>query len=161
MNRAEKLTIILLLFWKILCLVLLQVPKCFGLVRIFCARQKDLHIVAVTNILCQTKRWMAFSKISFWRGTKCSQIFGLAQNIWTSTKHFGTCKRTRHKTPQFFSEIIWPLDVVHSYRNFWDITVFCFEIFFGSRIDQIFYHTACNYKTKIVQKRLHRLNFTV
>ena len=22
--------------------------------------------------------------------------FGLAQNIWTSTKHFGTCKRTRH-----------------------------------------------------------------
>ena len=30
----------------ILCLVLLQVPKCFGLVQIFCARQKDaLHSV--------------------------------------------------------------------------------------------------------------------
>ena len=39
------------------CLVLLQFPKCFGLVQIFCARPKIyLHIVAVTNILCQTKR---------------------------------------------------------------------------------------------------------
>ena len=39
------------------CLVLLQVPKCFGLVQIFCARPKIyLHIVAVTNFLCQTKR---------------------------------------------------------------------------------------------------------
>jgi hypothetical protein len=27
---------------------------------------------------------------------KCSQIFGLAQKIWTGTKHFGTCKRTGH-----------------------------------------------------------------
>ena len=26
----------------------------------------------------------------------CKQIFGLAQKIWTSQKHFGTCKRTRH-----------------------------------------------------------------
>ena len=26
------------------------------------------------------------------------QNFELAQNIWTATKHFGTCKRTRHKT---------------------------------------------------------------
>ena len=33
---------------------------------------------------------------SFWRDTKCSQIFGLAQKIWTGTKHFETCKRTRH-----------------------------------------------------------------
>ena len=40
-----------------LCLVLSQVPKCFGQVQIFCARPKIyLHIVAVTNILCQTKR---------------------------------------------------------------------------------------------------------
>ena len=63
------------------------------------ARTKTyLHIVAVTNILCQTKRWFAFSKINFcfWRGTKCSQILGLARKIWTGTKHFGTCKRTRH-----------------------------------------------------------------
>ena len=26
---------------------------------------------------------------SFWRGTKCSQIFGLAQKIWTGTKILG------------------------------------------------------------------------
>ena len=34
---------------------------------------------------------------SFWRGTKCSQIFGLAQKIWPGTKNFGTGKRTRRK----------------------------------------------------------------
>ena len=79
----------------ILCLVLLQVPKCFGLVQIFCARPKIyLHIVAVTNILCQTKRWFAFSKIGFCAGTKVFEEalnavkflgwlkqFGPAQNI--------------------------------------------------------------------------------
>ena len=35
---------------------------------------------------------------SFLRGAKCCQIFWLAQKIWISTKYFGTCKRTRHKT---------------------------------------------------------------
>ena len=30
-------------------------------------------------------------------GTVCKYFFGLAQKIWTSTKHFGTCKRTRHQ----------------------------------------------------------------
>ena len=80
------------------------VPKCFGLVRIFCDRPKIyLHIEAVTNILCQTKIWFAFSNIGFCAGTKVfeeelkfNSIFGLAQNICTGTKHFGTCKRTRH-----------------------------------------------------------------
>ena len=52
----------------------------------------------VTNILCQTKNWFLCRHKSFWRGTKCSQIFGLTQKIWTSTKHFATCKRTRHKS---------------------------------------------------------------
>ena len=32
----------------------------------------------------------------FVTGTKCSQIFGLAQKIRTGTKYFATCKRTRH-----------------------------------------------------------------
>jgi len=54
-----------------LCLDLLQATKCFGLVQIFCARPKIyLHIVAVTNILCQTKKLFAFSKIGFCAGTK-------------------------------------------------------------------------------------------
>ena len=54
----------------------------------FCARQKDdlhsakLFFCATTNV--------------FDEALKCSQIFGLAKKIWTGTKHFGTCKRTRH-----------------------------------------------------------------
>ena len=41
------------------------------LVQIFCARPKIyLHIVPVTNILCQTKRSFEFSKIGFCAGTK-------------------------------------------------------------------------------------------
>ena len=36
----------------------------------FCARPKIyLHILAVTNLLCQTKRWFAFSEIGFCTGT--------------------------------------------------------------------------------------------
>ena len=78
-----------------LCLVLLKVPKCFGLVQNFCARPKIyLRIVAVTNILCQTKRWFAYSKIGFCAITKVFEEainavkflgwlkkFGPAQNI--------------------------------------------------------------------------------
>ena len=73
----------------------LQVPKFYGLIQKICARPKIyLHIVAVTNILCQTKRWFAFSKIVFCAGTKVFEEalnavkflswlkeFGLAQNI--------------------------------------------------------------------------------
>ena len=40
-------------YLSILCLVLLQVPKCFGLVQIFCARQKIyLHIVPDKKMIC-------------------------------------------------------------------------------------------------------------
>ena len=53
-------------------------------------------------ILCQTKRWVSYSKFSFCAGTKLfggalkfNSILGLAQNIWTGTKHFGSCRRTR------------------------------------------------------------------
>ena len=46
------------------------------------------------------------SKIGFRAGTKvledalhkCSEIFGLTQKIWTGTKHFATCKMTRHQS---------------------------------------------------------------
>ena len=78
-----------------ICLVLLQVPKYFGLLQIFCAILKNyLHILTVTNILLQTKRWFAFSKIGFCAGTKVVEEaldafkflgwlknFGPAQNI--------------------------------------------------------------------------------
>ena len=40
-------------------------------VQIFCVKPKIyLHIVPVTNILCQTKRWFVFSKIGFCASTK-------------------------------------------------------------------------------------------
>ena len=82
--------------------------------QIFFARQKyDLHSIKL--FFCQHK--------SFWRGTKCSQIFGLAQKILTGTKHLVTCKRTRHK---FHSEVpckyvcimYWILYEVHIYSHF-------------------------------------------
>jgi hypothetical protein len=86
-----------------LCLVLLQVTKCFGLVQIFCAGPKIyLHIVAVANILCQTKRLFALSKIGFCAGTKVFEEalnavkflgwlkkFGPAQNILGPVKGQG------------------------------------------------------------------------
>ena len=50
-------------------------------------------------ILCRPK--------SLWRGSKCRQIFGLPQKIWTSTKHFGTCKRARHKISIIYKIYLW------------------------------------------------------
>ena len=82
------------------CLVLLQVPKCFGLVQIFCARPKIyLRIVAVTNILCQTKRWFAFSKIGFCAGTKVFEealnavkFLGWLKKFWPAQNILGPVK---------------------------------------------------------------------
>ena len=72
-------------------------PFSFTSPKTFCARPKIfLPIVAVT--FCARQKYSV--KLSFVlaqkfkRGTKCSQIFGLAQKIWTATKHFVTCKRT-------------------------------------------------------------------
>jgi hypothetical protein len=71
-------------------LVLLQVSKCFGRIQIFCARPKIyLHIVAVTNILCQTKRWFAFSKIVFCAGTKVFEEALNAVKVLGWLKNFG------------------------------------------------------------------------
>ena len=48
-----------------------------------------LHIVAVTNILCQTKRWFAFSKIGFCAGTKVFEEALNAVNFLGWLKKFG------------------------------------------------------------------------
>ena len=69
----------------------------------FCARPKIyLHIVAVTNILCQTKRCFAFCKIRFCARTKVFEEalnavkflgwlkkFGPAQNVLGPVKGQG------------------------------------------------------------------------
>ena len=71
---------------------------------VFSANQKHFvldkkdDLYSVNLFLCQQK--------SFWKGTQQhSQIFWLAQIIWTGTKHFGTCKRPRQKCSvhQFFA----------------------------------------------------------
>ena len=78
-------------------------PCLFTGPKIFCARPKIyLHIVPVTNIMCQTKRWFAFSKIVFCAGTKFFEEalnavkflvwlikFGPAQNILGPVKGQG------------------------------------------------------------------------
>ena len=82
-------------------------PKCFALVPIFGARTKIyLNIVAVTNILCQTKRCFAFCKIGFCASTKVFEealnavkflgwhkIFGGAQIFLGPVKGQGIGKR--------------------------------------------------------------------
>ena len=76
------------------CLLLLQVPKCFGLVQIFCARPKIyLHIVAVTNIFGQTKRWFAFSNIGFCAGTKVFEEALNAVKFLDWLKKFGPAQK--------------------------------------------------------------------
>ena len=81
------------------------------LVQTFCARPKIyLHIVAVTNILCQTKRWFAFSKIVFCADTKVFEgalnavkflgwlkKFELAQNILGPVKGQGISGSNKNK----------------------------------------------------------------
>ena len=54
------------------------------------------HFVPDKKMICIQQNCFLCQHKSFWRSTKCSQIFGLAQKIWTGTKRFGTCKRTRH-----------------------------------------------------------------
>ena len=69
----------------------------------FCAIHK--HFVPDKKMICIQQNCFLCRRKSFWRGTKCSQIFWLAQKIWTGTKHFGTCKRTRHKS--YSSLLFW------------------------------------------------------
>ena len=75
-----------------------------GWCKFFVPDQKFIyvHIVAITNILCQTKRWFAFSKIGFCASTKVFEEalnavkflgwlkkFGPAQNILVPVKGQG------------------------------------------------------------------------
>ena len=70
-----------------------------------CGRHK--HFVPDKKMICIHYNWFLCQHRSFWRGTKCSQIFGLAQKIWIVTKHFGTCKRTRQKC---FLKRVWSIN---------------------------------------------------
>ena len=68
--------------------------KIFVPVQIFCIVPKIyLHIVPVTNILCQNKKWFAFSKIGF-----CAEIKVFEEVL--NTFKFLDCSKNldRHKT---------------------------------------------------------------
>jgi hypothetical protein len=52
-------------------------------------------VPAQKPILLNANHLLVWHKM-FVTGTICKKNFGLTQKIWTSTKHFGTCKRTRH-----------------------------------------------------------------
>ena len=55
-----------------LCLVLLQVPKCFVPVQIFWASPKIwLHLVPLQKLLCRHKKQSYWMQIIFLSGTKC------------------------------------------------------------------------------------------
>ena len=54
-----------------------------------------LSFYTLQNFLWQPKSVLLLSRALF--QTYCNSIFGLAQNICTGTKHFGTCRRIRHK----------------------------------------------------------------
>ena len=62
-------------------------PKMFSNGPIFLCQTKYLFTHCGSHKHLVPKRWFTLCKIGF----------GLAQKIWTGTKHFGTCKRTRHK----------------------------------------------------------------
>ena len=86
-----------------ICLVLLQVPKCFVLVQIFWASPKIwLHLVPLQKLLCQHKKQFYWMQIIFCSGTKCLWLaqyvnkflvrhkkFGLTQNILGPVKGQG------------------------------------------------------------------------
>ena len=52
-------------------------------------------VPAQRTILLNANHIFVWHKM-FVTATVRKKIFGLAQKIWTSPKHFGTCKRTRH-----------------------------------------------------------------
>ena len=57
-------------------------------------------VPAQKTILLNANHLLVWHKM-FVTATICKKIIGLAQKIWTSTKLFGTCKRTRHKILTF------------------------------------------------------------
>ena len=90
-----------------LCLVLLNTgPKMFCAGPNFSSKPKNLTAFSASSktfvpaqkpILLNANHLFVWHKM-FVTATICKTIFGLAQKIWTCPKHFGTCKRTRHKS---------------------------------------------------------------
>ena len=105
-----------------LCLVLLQVPKCFVPVQIFWASPKNwLHLVPLQNFLCRHKNQFYWMQIIFLSGTKFLCLpqyehkflvwhkkFGPAQNVSGPVKGQGMCLIVL-KLFKMAQELLWHL----------------------------------------------------
>ena len=111
----------------------IQMPYPFTGAKTFCAdpnflsQPKNLtafsassktFVPAQKTILLNANHLFIWQKM-FVTATICRQIFGLAQKIWTSPKHFGTCQRPRHKIlkcvvscPTCPKNLEWPLTFI-------------------------------------------------
>ena len=85
-------------------------PKMFCAGPNFLSQQKNLtafsassktFVLAQKTILLNANHLFVWHKM-FVTAIICKKNFVLAQKIWNSTNHFGTCKRTRH---QFVKDI--------------------------------------------------------
>ena len=93
------------------CLFLLQVPKWS---KFFVPDQKSIYILWQSQTFCARQKDDLHSvKLVFEEALNAIKFFGLAQKIWTRTKHFATCKRTRHYSQVFIKKssndnLNWP-----------------------------------------------------
>ena len=104
-----------------LCLVLYRSQNVLCRSKCFEPAQKFDFIQCLFKTFCAgTKNNFTECKSSFCLAQNvcdCHNILkknGLAQKIWTSTKHFGTCKRTRHQ--YYCKPKIKPLNIVPSFK---------------------------------------------
>ena len=82
-------------------------PKMFCVGPKFLSQSKNLFTYFAnlfTYIFCQLQTFCAKQKIDFCAGKKvfkeaqnAVEFLGWLKKIWSDTKHFGTCKRTRHQ----------------------------------------------------------------
>ena len=76
-----------------LCLVLLQIPKCFVLVQIFWASPKIwLHLVPLQKLLCWHKNQFYWMQIIFLSGTKCLWLPQYVNEFLVWHKQFGPAR---------------------------------------------------------------------
>ena len=81
-------------------------PKMFCAGPNFLSQPKNLTAFSASSktfvpaqkpIFLNANHFFVWHKISV-TDTICKYIFGLTQKMWNVTKHFGTCKRTRHRS---------------------------------------------------------------
>ena len=85
-------------------------PKMFCACPNFLSQPNNLTAFSASSttfVLAQKPILMIPNHLFVWHkmfvtATICKWIFGLAQKIWTSPKHFGSCKRTRHQPSLLF-----------------------------------------------------------